>query len=151
MTVAYAALVPADLQGVQAAVCTTLRRQHVLAQSFHCGRGIASSRSFIAAVCSQAELSLNSYGISCCMHTQDDAAEAEWFPVVELPPLAFDHKLVGAISVDGVVAVLMQWRLISPKYCCHPLTENAVLCCRWCAQLSKNSQSMLTPLPQVVN
>eukprot|EP00208_Stichococcus_sp_RCC1054_P007418 CAMPEP_0206150266 /NCGR_PEP_ID=MMETSP1473-20131121/38207_1 /ASSEMBLY_ACC=CAM_ASM_001109 /TAXON_ID=1461547 /ORGANISM="Stichococcus sp, Strain RCC1054" /LENGTH=180 /DNA_ID=CAMNT_0053547761 /DNA_START=102 /DNA_END=644 /DNA_ORIENTATION=+ len=43
VTVAYAALVPADLQGVKAA---------------------------------------------------DDAAEAEWFPVTELPTLAFDHKLV---------------------------------------------------------
>ena len=26
---------------------------------------------------------------------QDDAADAEWFPVIELPqPLAFDHKEV---------------------------------------------------------
>lgn len=84
------------------------------------------------------------------MHTQDDAAEAEWFSVAELPPLAFDHKLVGAMSVDyGAAAELMQWRSISPKNCCHPSAENAMVCCRWCAQPLKNSQSMLTSLPQV--
>ncbi len=52
------------------------------------------------------------------MHTQDDAAEAEWFSVVKLPPLAFDHKLVGAMSFDyGAAAELMQWRSIGPKNC----------------------------------
>lgn len=28
------------------------------------------------------------------MQAADDAAAAQWFPVTELPPLAFDHKLV---------------------------------------------------------
>ena len=28
----------------------------------------------------------------CCF--QDDAADAQWFPVGQLPPLAFDHKEV---------------------------------------------------------
>ena len=28
------------------------------------------------------------------MQAADDAAAARWFPVTQLPPLAFDHKLV---------------------------------------------------------
>jgi hypothetical protein len=32
--------------------------------------------------------------VSKCMQAADDAAAAKWFPVAQLPPLAFDHKLV---------------------------------------------------------
>jgi hypothetical protein len=32
------------------------------------------------------------YELACC--SQDDAADAKWFPVGQLPPLAFDHKEV---------------------------------------------------------
>ncbi len=31
---------------------------------------------------------------NCKLTAGDDAAEAEWFPINELPPLAFDHKEV---------------------------------------------------------
>ena len=39
-----------------------------------------------------AELSVWCTKLACCL--QDDAADAQWFPVGQLPPLAFDHKEV---------------------------------------------------------
>lgn len=34
-----------------------------------------------------------------CVRPQDDAKEAEWFPISSLPTLAFDHKLVVRSSL----------------------------------------------------
>lgn len=67
VTAAYTALVPTTQLGVKAAVWGG---GHV---------GVCTS-----CVCTN----------NPTTHTQDDAAEAEWFPVQELPPLAFDHQII---------------------------------------------------------
>lgn len=67
VTVAYAAIVPTTQLGVQAAVRTQPSPCHQFPRRQCCKRA------------------------SCA---QDDAADAQWFDVLHLPPLAFDHQLV---------------------------------------------------------
>ena len=38
-----------------------------------------------------------------CSVVQDDAADAKWFSVLELPALAFDHKLVVRTALQNLL------------------------------------------------
>jgi 8-oxo-dGTP diphosphatase len=39
---------------------------------------------------------------NCKLIAGDDAAEAQWFPINELPPLAFDHKEVIERAIEQI-------------------------------------------------
>lgn len=98
VTVAYAALVPADLQGVKAAVRLALLMLNPSVQLTHRLSVVHGTQAYV--VCCFSSRPDDLEGCELCMQSsmlyfQDDAAEAEWFPVTELPSLAFDHKLVS--------------------------------------------------------
>lgn len=49
---------------------------------------------FIPRVCITSSESKSQLVNESQLQAADDAAAAKWFPVTQLPPLAFDHKLV---------------------------------------------------------
>lgn len=56
---------------------------------------------------------------TCASYIQDDAAEAEWFNIMSLPELAFDHKLVRSLCLPDVLRGIT---------CCGLYVRGLLLC-----------------------